>query len=139
MAKAGSHPANERKNFSCELLLTSKMQSIIKCFSTFYELLFFTLCIKSLRTGYLFVHMHADGSVFCQRLCVRRSGGQLVLTELRAEMGKQERQARHEVSGTPPPTTWTKQTCMPHMLRLIIVVWRTKENLSLYCLPLPPH
>lgn len=42
MTKAGLHPANERKNFSRELLLTSKMQSIIKCFSTFYELLFFS-------------------------------------------------------------------------------------------------
>lgn len=102
---------------------------------------FFTLCITRLRTGYLFVHMRADGSVFCQRLRVRRSGGQLVLTELRAEMGKQERQARHEVSGTRPRTSWAKQTCMPHMLRLIIVVWKREKQkkTSLYIVSLHPH
>lgn len=102
---------------------------------------FFTLCITRLRTDYSFVHMRADGSVFCQRLCVRRSGGQLVLTELRAEMGKQERQARHEVSGTRPRTSWTKQTCMPHMLRLIIVVWKREKQkkTSPYIVSLHPH
>lgn len=56
------------------------------------------------------MHVHADGSVACQRLCVRQSGGQLILTELRAEVGKQERQARLKVSGTSPRTSWRKQT-----------------------------
>lgn len=73
----------------------------------------------SVRTCYVFVHVWADGSVACQSLCVRRSGGQLVLPELRAEVGKQERQTRLEVSGTSPRTSWKKNK-LPHMFKLII-------------------
>lgn len=72
-------------------------------------MIFWWLRTKSIRT-YLSVHAYADGSVVCQRLCVRWSGGQLLLTELGAEMGKQERRTRLEVSGTLPWTSRRKQT-----------------------------
>lgn len=64
-----------------------------------------------------------DGRVFCERLCVSWSGGKLIFTKRRAEMGQQERQARHEVPGTLLHTEWK------NLLSSLGCRWCFEENL----------